>query len=94
MHRYIYRIILFTKTAVIINNSLHPGPQSLVDLRHGVPVEGPHHLLYLLDQILGFVAGLCNGPYFRFAAHKIAKRVVIRRAERPDLLLLHLCNLS
>ncbi len=50
---------------------LDPGPQALAGLRHGVPVEGPHHLLYLLDQILGFVARLCNDPYFRFAPHKI-----------------------
>jgi hypothetical protein len=32
-----------------MNNSLDPGPQALADLRHGVPVEEPHHLLYLLD---------------------------------------------
>jgi hypothetical protein len=57
-------------------------------------VEGPQHLLYLLDQILDFVERLCNEPYFRFAAHKIAKRVTIRQAGRPDLLLLHLRNLS
>ncbi len=69
-----YRNILFIKTAVIVKNSLDPGPQALADLRNGVPVEGPHHLLYLLDQILGFVARLCNEPYFRFATHKRAKR--------------------
>jgi hypothetical protein len=44
----------------------------------GVPGEGTHHLLYLLDQIHGFVARLCNDPYFRFAPHKIAKRVAIK----------------
>jgi hypothetical protein len=58
MQRYKSRIILFIKTA----DSLDPGPQALTGLRHGVPVEGPHHLLYLLDQILGFVARLCNDP--------------------------------
>jgi hypothetical protein len=50
------RIILFIKTAVSSIDSLDPGPQGLAGLRHGVPVEGPHHLLYLLDQILGLVA--------------------------------------
>ena len=58
------------KTAVSIYDSLDPGPQALAGLRHGVLVEGPHHLLYLLDRILGFVARLCNGPYFKFATHK------------------------
>jgi hypothetical protein len=93
LHWYISRNILFIKTAVSINNSLDPGPQALAGLRHGVPVEGPQHLLHLLDQILGFVARLFNDPYFRFAPHKIAKKVTIRRAGRPDLLLLHLHNL-
>ncbi len=74
MQRCISRIILFINTAVSINDSLDPGPQALAGLRHGVPVEGPHHLLYLLDQILGIVARLCNDPYFRFAQHKMAKR--------------------
>jgi hypothetical protein len=90
LHRYISRIILFIQTAISINNSLDPRPQALVGLNHGVPVEGPQHLLHLLDQILGFVARLFNDPYFRFAKHKIAKRVTIRQAGRQDLLLLHL----
>jgi len=51
----ILRVILFLKTAVSVNDSLEPGHQALAGLCHGVPVEGPHHLLYLLDQILGFV---------------------------------------
>jgi len=85
LQRYISRIILFIKTAVSTTNILDPGPQALADLHHGVPVEGPQHLLHLLDQILGFVARLFSDPYFRFAAHKIG---------RPDLLLLHLHNLS
>jgi hypothetical protein len=93
LHRYISRIILFIKTVVSINNSLDPGPQALVGLHHGVPVEGPQHLLHPLDQILGFVARLSNDPYFRFAPHKIAKKVTSRQARKPDLLLLHLCNL-
>jgi hypothetical protein len=93
VRRYIYRIVLFIKTVVIINNSLDPGPQALAGLHHGVPVEGPQHLLYLVDQILNFVGRLYNEPYFRFAQHKIAKRVTVRQAGRPDLLL-HLRNLS
>ncbi len=56
------RIILFIKTAVSINHSLDLGHQVLEDIRHGVPVEGPHHLLYLLDQILDFVSRLCIDP--------------------------------
>jgi hypothetical protein len=35
---------------------------------------------------------LFNDPYFRFAPHKIAKKFTIRRAGRPNLLLLHLRN--
>jgi hypothetical protein len=93
LHRYISRIILFINSAVSMNNSLDPGPQALAGLHHGVPVEGPKHLLLLLDQIIGFVARLFNDPNFRFAPHKIAKRVTIRRARRPNLLLLHLRNL-
>jgi hypothetical protein len=75
LHRYISRIILFIKTAVSINISLDPGPQALAGLHHGVLVEGPQHLLHLLGQILGFVARLFNDPYFRFAPHKIAKKI-------------------
>jgi hypothetical protein len=90
---YISRIILLIKTPVSINNSLDPGPQALAGLHHGVPVEGPQHLLHLLDQILGFFARLFNDPYFRFATHKIVKKVPIGRAGRPDPLLLHLRSL-
>ncbi len=86
---YILRIILFIKTAVSSNSSLDPGPRAFAGLCHGVPVEEPHHILYLLDQILGFVARLCNDTWFKFALLNIAKRVTIRRAGRPDLLLLH-----
>ncbi len=39
------------KTAVSIYDSLDPGPQALAGLHHGVPVEGPHHLLYLLNRL-------------------------------------------
>ncbi len=91
--RYISRIILFIKTAVSFNNSLDLGPQALEGLHHGVPGEGPQQLLHLLDQILGFVARLFNDPYFRFAAHKIEKKVKIRQVMRPNLLLLHIRNL-
>jgi hypothetical protein len=93
LHRYILRTILLIKTAVSINNGLDHGPQAPAGLHHGVPVEGPQHLLHLLDQILGFVARLFDDPYFRFATHKIAKKVTIRRAGRPDPLLLHLRSL-
>jgi hypothetical protein len=93
MQRYISRIILCIKTAGCINNILDPGPQALAGLHHGVPVEGPQQLLHLLDQILGFVGRLYNDPYFRFAPHKIAKKVTSRRAGWPDLLLLHLRSL-
>jgi hypothetical protein len=92
LYNYISRIILFIKTAVSINDSLDPGPQALAGLLHSVPVEGPQHLLHLLDKILSFVARLCNDPYFRFATHKKVKRVTVRPAGRPDLLLLHLHN--
>jgi hypothetical protein len=92
LHRYILKIILFIKTAVSINNSLDPGPQVLASLHHGVPVEGPQHLLHLLDQILGFVEKLFNDLYFRFAPHKMVKKFTIRRSGRPNLLLLHLRN--
>jgi hypothetical protein len=77
LQRYISRIILFIKTAISVNNGLDPGPQALAGLHHSVPVEGPQPLLHLLDQILGFVARLFNDSYFRFAPHKIAKKVTI-----------------
>jgi hypothetical protein len=67
---YILRIMLFIKTAVSSNDCLDPEPQAIGGLLHGVPVEGPHHLLYLLDHILGFVAILCIGPQLRFAHSK------------------------
>jgi len=91
--RYILRIILFIKIAVSFNNSLDPGPQALEGLHHGVPVEGPQHLLHLLDQILGFVARLFNDPYFRFAPHKIEKKLQLGELGGQNLLLLHLRNL-
>jgi hypothetical protein len=53
------RIHLFNKIAVSGDDSLNPGRVALVCLRHGVPVEGPHHLLDLQDQVLGFVVRLC-----------------------------------
>jgi hypothetical protein len=67
---YLLRIILFIKTAVSSNDCLDSGLQALAGLCHGVPVEGPHHLLYLLDQNLGFVARLCIDPQLRFAPLK------------------------
>jgi hypothetical protein len=90
LHRYISRIILFIKIAVSINDSLDPGPQALAGLRHGVPVEGPHHLLDLLDKILGCVARLCYDLSIRPTQNR--EKISIRRAGRTDLLLLHLQN--
>ena len=48
LQMYMLRIILFIKTAVSSNDCLDSGLQALAGLCHGVPVEGPHHLLYLL----------------------------------------------
>jgi hypothetical protein len=93
LHWYISRIILFIKTAVSFNNSLDPGHQALEGLHHGVPDEGPQYLLHLLDHILGFVAKLFSDSYFRFAPHKIAKKVTIRQVCRPNIFPLHLLNL-
>ncbi len=52
-------INLFNEIAVSGDNGLDPKPESLAGLRHGVPVEGPHHLLDLQDRVLGFVVRLC-----------------------------------
>jgi hypothetical protein len=52
-------IKLFQENAVSGNNSLDPGRVPLECVRHGVPVEGPHHLLDLQDQVLDFVVRLC-----------------------------------
>jgi hypothetical protein len=44
---YILRIILFINTTAVSSNDwLDPGPQTIAGLCHGVPVEGPHHLLF------------------------------------------------
>ncbi len=53
------RIHFFNKIVVSGDDSLNPGRVALVCLRHGVPVEGPHHLLVLQDQVLGFGVRLC-----------------------------------
>ncbi len=55
-------INLFKEIAVSGDNSLDPGRVTLEYLRHGVPVEGPPHLLDLQDQVLGFVVRLCLDP--------------------------------
>ncbi len=54
---------------------------------HSVPVKGPHHLLNLLDQVLGFIVRRCVTFYLSHTPHKIVQRVAVRRAGRPDLLL-------
>ncbi len=41
------------------NDDLDPGVKSPAGPSHGVPVEGPHHLLNLLGQVLGFVVRRC-----------------------------------
>ena len=51
-------IIIFNKTTISCEDRLHPGPEAHAGLRHGVPVEGPHHLLDLREQVLGFVVRL------------------------------------
>jgi hypothetical protein len=70
--------------------SLDSGLETRAGLRQGVPGEGPHHLLLLLDQILEFVARLCFDPLFRDAPCKIVKRFAVRRAGKPELLSPHL----
>ena len=84
LHRYISRIILCIKTAVSINNSPDPGPQALAGLHHGVPVDEPHHILYLLNTL--------QWPIIQIRPTKSSEKMTIRRAGRPDLLLLHLRN--
>ncbi len=53
------RIHIFNKIAVSGDESLNPGRVAVVYLRHGVPVEGPHHLLDLQVKVLGFIVRLC-----------------------------------
>ncbi len=55
-------INIFYKATVSCEDSLDPGPEARAGLRRGVPGEEPHHLLYLLDQIIGCVARLCIDP--------------------------------
>jgi hypothetical protein len=51
--------MLYNETAVSGNDSLDSGPEPPAGLRHGVPVEGAHQHLYILDQVLYFVVWLC-----------------------------------
>jgi hypothetical protein len=83
-------INIFNKTTVSCEESLDPGPEARAGLGLGVPGKEPHHLLYLLDQITGFVARLCVDPLFRDATYKPVKRVAVRQAGKPDLLNPHL----
>ena len=80
--------------AVILNESLDPGLELLAGFRHGVPVQGAHQRLHLLDQVLNFVMGLCIDLYLRDAAHQIVQRVEVRLAGRPKLLFPHLREVS
>ncbi len=50
----------------------------------------PHHILHLLDQILGFVARLCFDLEFRDSPYRMVKSLAVRRAGKPDLLYPHL----
>jgi hypothetical protein len=88
--RQILRINSYNKTAVSSDDTLDPGPEHLVGLRHGVPGEGPHHLPDLRDQALGLVMKLCPDPQFRDASCKIVQRAAFSGAGRSDLLLSHL----
>ncbi len=54
------RIKIFNEMAVIGDDSLHPGPELLAGLRHGIPVKGAHQRHHLLDQDLDFVVRLCT----------------------------------
>ncbi len=49
------RLNLFNKRAVSNEDSLYPGRVPLECLCHGVPIEGPHHLLDFLDQCALFM---------------------------------------
>ncbi len=57
--RNILRIDLFNEIAVSGDDILNLELEAVAGLHHGVPVEGPFHLLDLLDQVLGFVVRLC-----------------------------------
>ncbi len=50
---------LFNEMAFICNESLDPGLEPPAGFRHGVPVQGAHQRLHLLDQVLNFVMRLC-----------------------------------
>jgi hypothetical protein len=52
------RIKLFNEMAVSGDDSLDPGPEPLAGLPHGVPVQGPHQRLHLLEQVLDLVVRL------------------------------------
>ena len=83
-------IHIFNKTAIRCKGNLDSRPEARAGLRQEHPGEGPHHLLHLLDQIIGFVTKLFNDLLFRDATHKIVKRLAVRRARRTNLLLPHL----
>ncbi len=55
----ILRINSYNKTAFSSDDSLDQGPELPAGLRHGVPVEGPHHLP-------GWSSG--SGPWFSYEA--------------------------
>jgi hypothetical protein len=49
---------LFNEMAVIGDNGLDPGPESLAGLCHGVHFQGPLQRLHPLDLVLDFVVKL------------------------------------
>ncbi len=73
--------------AVSSDKSLSTGPEPLEGLRHGVPVQGPHHLHDLWDRLRSYDVRLYIDPVLRDVTYKIFQRVATRRAGRPDLLL-------
>jgi hypothetical protein len=48
--------------AVSSHDILNPRPQPLAGLCHRVPVQGPHHHLHLLDEVLDFFVRLLHRP--------------------------------
>jgi hypothetical protein len=72
------------------DDSLDLEHELLAGLRHGVPVEGPHHLPDLQDLVLALVVKLCSDPQYRNATREIVHRAAGNGAGRPDLLLPHL----
>ena len=65
---------LFNKIAVIGDNHFDLGPAPPADPCHDVPVEGPHHLLYLLAQGRCIVVRGCTNTRLRDANQEIVPK--------------------